>query len=90
MAAMEGLVMGVPVIAPRFGPFPYLITHEQNGLLFEPDSVSDLRSCIGRVLQDNTLYDQLKRGAKESGARILNPPRTFSQAVEQAFKAWAD
>ena len=43
MATMEGLVMGVPVIAPNFGPFPFLVKHGENGLLFEPDSSHDIQ-----------------------------------------------
>ena len=39
LAAMEGLVVGIPIVAPDFGPFPYLISHEQNGLLFKTDSI---------------------------------------------------
>jgi len=85
MAAMEGLVMGIPVVAPDFGPFPYLVSHEENGLLFSTDSVEDLKRNIGRLLSDEKLYEQLKRGAQESGRRIAQPPQSFGEAVEQAF-----
>jgi len=85
MAAMEGLMMGIPIIAPNFGPFPYLISHEQNGLLFKTDSIEDLSSNIGRLLSDEKLYEKLTCGAQQSGRRIAEPPRSFGEAVEQAF-----
>jgi glycosyltransferase involved in cell wall biosynthesis len=87
MAAMEGLALSVPVIAPNFGPFPYLIEHGQNGLLFQPDSVSDLRRKILSVIDDENLHRKLSRGAKESGERLLDPPLRFAEAARLAFEA---
>ena len=49
MATMEGLVMGIPVIAPDFGPFPYLVKHNVNGLLYKPDSVNDLQNKLFKI-----------------------------------------
>lgn len=87
MAAMEGLVMGIPVIAPDFGPFPYLIEHEVNGLLFKADSVSDLRKNINRVFDDVMFYQKLKVGSAKSGEKLMSPPRSFAQAVDMGFLA---
>jgi len=86
MAAMESLVLGVPVIAPRFGPFPYLVTDGVNGLLYEPDSVDDLRDKISRVLANKEFLRELRLGAKNTGERLLAPPMTFGQAVKLAFE----
>jgi glycosyltransferase involved in cell wall biosynthesis len=86
MATMEGLVMGVPVIAPDWGPFPYLVRHEQNGLLYAADSVDGLRSAIRRILDDGVLYAQLRNGADASGMQLRNPPVGFFQAVSAAFR----
>ena len=86
MAAMEGLVMGLPVVAPNFGAFPYLIDDEVNGLLFEPDYVQGLRDCILKIIRDKKLYQSLRNGAKMSGSNLLDPPLRFSNAVDQAFQ----
>ena len=85
MAAMEGIAMGVPTIAPDSGPFPYLVKHGVNGLLFKPDCVADLRAQINKALDDNRLYIHLAQGAKESGKKLLNPPVIYLQSLEQAF-----
>ncbi len=85
MATMEGLIMGKPVIAPDFGPFPYLVTHERNGLLYKADSVEDLSRHISRVLDDQDLYERLCFGAVETGAKLREPPVSFLEAVESAF-----
>lgn len=90
MAAMEGLVMGVPVIGPDSGPFPYLIEDGVNGLLFRTDSVEDLRHTIMRVLDDRELYERLRRGTQHAGKNLIRPQRTFGQAVQEAFRMAAD
>jgi len=90
MATMEGLAMKVPVIAPDFGPFPYLVQHGVNGLLFRPDSIDDLQSKINSVLDDAGLYTRLRNGAYETGKKLLDPPVTFYKAVQWAFRGRAE
>lgn len=85
-AAIEGMILGKPVIAPRFGPFPYVFKHGHNGLLFEPDSVPDLAAKIHMLLDDHSLYLTLVKGAEEEGKRLLDSPKTFQQALKLIFK----
>jgi glycosyltransferase involved in cell wall biosynthesis len=86
MVAMEALVMGVPVVAPDFGPFPYLISHNNNGMLYHSDSVEDLAKCISRIASDEPLYNLLCQGASETKNSLAVPIRTFNQALNLAFK----
>ena len=85
MATIEGLVMGVPVIAPDFGPFRYLVIDGVNGLLFEPDSIDSLRNNIVKLLDSDQIYLKLVKGAKQSSLKLTNPEVTFPQALESAF-----
>lgn len=85
MAAMEGQVMGLPVIAPDFGPFTYIVSHGMNGLLFETGSVKSLKQCISDLLADTQLYAQLLVGAEDAGRALVVPPLTFGAAVQKAF-----
>lgn len=89
MAAMEGLALGVPVIAPDFGPFPYLIKNNVNGLLYEPDSVEDLGRKLHDLLVDQTLYQRLLAGVHHSQKHLLEPETSFSTAVSRAFSVAA-
>lgn len=63
MAALEGLAMGVPVVAPNSGPFPFMIKDGENGLLYESDSVGDLARKIEALLDSPELRRQLAKGA---------------------------
>lgn len=85
MVVLESLVLGVPVVAPNFGPFPYAIRHETNGLLFEPGNRDALRECLVQVIQQNGLLDRLRRGALESGRALVVAPRSFASAVDSTF-----
>lgn len=85
MAAMEGLVMGRPVIAPDFGPFPYLVKHKMNGLLYTPDSPEDLGRKISQILEDETLYERLCKGAERSGRELKQASTSFSDALRRAL-----
>lgn len=85
MAAMEALVLGVPVIASSFGPFLYLVKDKHNGLLFEPGNVSDLKEKLELLFNHPSLRSRLRIGAKHSGDKLRRPPLTFSEAVNKAF-----
>jgi glycosyltransferase involved in cell wall biosynthesis len=84
-AATEAIVLGKPVIAPNSDPFPYLIEHGKNGLLYEPQSVSDLRCKMATLLDDSALYERLAAGAAETGKNLLQSSMTFAQALEKAY-----
>ena len=86
MATMESLVMGVPVIAPDFGPFPYLVKHGENGLLYKPDSVTDLQKNLFMLLDDNKLYENLCAGARSSSKILRTQGPNYSDALRIALK----
>lgn len=86
MATIEGLVLKRPVIAPDFGPFPYVVEHEVNGLLFKPDSVLDLTAVIDRIMSDIDLYKKLLQGAEHSSRELLMPSKNYIAALQEAFK----
>ena len=86
MSAMEGLVMGVPVIAPDFGPFPYLVHHEVNGLLYETNSVEALKRRIQQIVEDDRLYEELRAGAQLTAKQLIRPSLTFGEAIDCAFR----
>lgn len=85
MVVMEGLVLGVPVIAPNFGPFPYLIKDNVNGFLFKPDDVGDLEFCLRKVVIDEKVRESLKLTARATGRELVDPENRFGRTVMRAF-----
>lgn len=87
MAALEALALGVPVVAPDYGPFPYLVSHDANGLLFQAGRVDALRQALERMFRQPGELARLTEGAAAMAPHFRSPPRTFAQAVESAFAA---
>jgi glycosyltransferase involved in cell wall biosynthesis len=84
MAALEGLALGVPVVAPNAGSFPFMIRDGYNGLLFESDSVEDMRAKIRRLLSEPCLHEKLVNGALEFEAERSNSTVGFGDALRLA------
>lgn len=91
MVALEGLAMGVPVVAPDAGPFPYMIKPGVNGLLYKDGSVNSLREKITQVIDDPVYRGALAKGAIEmSATRKAQNIKTFDEALSFAFTQWGD
>lgn len=71
LAAMEGMAVGVPVVAAALGGIPEIIRHEDTGLLFPPEDAAALAAGIRRVLDDDALAARLKtQGLAEAQAQF--------------------
>lgn len=86
MTALESLALGTPVIAPNFGPFPYAVNHGVNGLLYEPDQVNSLASCMMQLANDADIAQRLKLGAIDVQSRPTQFT-SFTEALASATKA---
>jgi glycosyltransferase involved in cell wall biosynthesis len=49
MSILEAMSMGLPVIGAAAKGLPELIEHQHNGMLFEPDNVTELAQCMFRM-----------------------------------------
>lgn len=85
MSAMESLALGKPVIAPDFGPFPFLIKDNYNGLLFETNSIESLKNKIHLLLEDKKLYSTLSINAKDFASREYDQQISFYEVIQDVF-----
>jgi glycosyltransferase involved in cell wall biosynthesis len=86
MSALESLLVGTPVIAPEIGAFPYMVKHQENGLLYRPDSVPALAQAMTSIANDTDFLAQLRSGARRSGKALMQPERTFLQCLIEATR----
>jgi glycosyltransferase involved in cell wall biosynthesis len=86
MVVLESLVLGVPVVAPDFGPFPYAVQHLVNGLLFEAGRREALRDNLALALQPETI-GRLRQGAATTARELLASQQSFANAVDSTFAA---
>ena len=87
MVVLESLVLEVPVIVPNFGPFPYAVNDDVNGLLFDPGSELSLFNKLKCVLMDQLKLESLRCGAAVTSRQLLQNQTSFGDAVHFAFKS---
>ncbi|WPB56551.1 glycosyltransferase family 4 protein [Xylophilus sp. GOD-11R] len=85
-SVIESFYAGKPVIAPDFGPFPYIVKDGSNGLLFAHDSVASLTAALHKYFADENLRTRVHAGAAASGQEHMNPSLTFTQALGKVFQ----
>lgn len=78
---LEAHAAGLPVVAARLGAMPELVHHEQDGLLFQPDSVEQLTVELQRLLDDPTLVERL--------ASSVPKPRSVADAIDDTTNLYA-
>ncbi len=63
---LEAMACGCPVIVPRAGGIPSLLSHGTGGFLYTPGNVSDAVQCTRAVLGDPVERDRLGREARQT------------------------
>lgn len=53
VSVIEAMALGLPVISTHVGGIPYLLTHDETGVLVPPNSVANFVTAIERVLQNS-------------------------------------
>jgi glycosyltransferase involved in cell wall biosynthesis len=70
---IEGMAMGLPVIASNVGGIPSLIKDAETGLLIEPGDPQQLADCINYLLEDNTRCRSMGRAARKVALQRNHP-----------------
>ncbi|MEI6162951.1 MAG: glycosyltransferase family 4 protein [Planctomycetota bacterium] len=73
ISAIEALVAGVPVVAPKHGAFPELLDHGQAGLLHTPHDEKDLANTIFTLVADAQLSQLLGAHGHALASRRNSP-----------------
>jgi glycosyltransferase involved in cell wall biosynthesis len=79
---LEALANGVPVVQPRHGSFPELVTKTGGGLLVQPDDPEDLARGLRRMLEDRAHREELGRKGKEAVHQEFNAAVMARQTVD--------
>ena len=78
----ESLMSGVPTIGARRGGIPEMVTHEDNGLLFDPDSAGSLEQALHRMATTPQLLAHCRRRAVPSSSLFTDMDRVASEYEE--------
>ena len=87
LALSEGMSLGIPAIASRFGGNPYMIRDGENGYLFPMGRSDLLAERIRQIATDRALYRHVSEGAAKRFFEELNAERMTRQ-IEAAYDHW--
>ncbi len=82
---LEAMAMGKPVVASAVGGIPDLVHHGQNGLLVTPGNISEVKSCLLRLLLDPRLAKKMG----DEGRKRINEEfsaRRMAQSIEMVYR----
>jgi glycosyltransferase involved in cell wall biosynthesis len=84
---LECFASGLPVIATRAGGIPYLVTHEDTGLLVDVNDHEAMAACALRLLEDPDLVERSTRRARRELVQYRWPAirRQWLDTYEQLF-----
>jgi glycosyltransferase involved in cell wall biosynthesis len=81
LVVLEAFAAGTPVLGSRLGGIAELVTDGVNGILVEVDSLEGWKEAIGRLLEDRTQIETLRRG--------IRPPRSIEEVADEMIEVYA-
>jgi glycosyltransferase involved in cell wall biosynthesis len=64
VSILEAMRAGLPVIASKVGGIPELVAHGDTGLLVEPQSILEMTSALGRLIDSKSLRASMGRAGR--------------------------
>lgn len=78
IATVEAMLASLPVVVTDCGALPELITHEDTGLVVDPEDSQALAAALVRVLTDRTSAGQWGRAARQRALAQFSPAQFAS------------
>lgn len=79
--ALEAMAHGKPVVASNIGSMREVVSHEENGFLFEPADVDGCRGIVERLFTDDALTKTLGAQARHRVAEYYSPERHYQNLM---------
>ena len=88
LALLEGMSLGVPVVATKAGGNPYVVSHKENGLLVPYGSGEALAKAVLTIKNDPALYQKMCTAAMDSYNKYFRADIMTRQVEELYRKIW--
>lgn len=85
MILLEAMQAGTPVVAFAVGGIPDVLQHRHNGLLAKPLDSRDLERCIGQLLDDPILAEELAGAARVTQRKHFHLP-TLARRWDELYR----
>jgi glycosyltransferase involved in cell wall biosynthesis len=81
---LEAMSCGLPVVSTKVMGIPEIVTHNENGILVEPNNVKVLAEALLRVLGDSVLRKRFSRNNREKMTNHFDW-RNYIEKLEQIY-----
>ncbi len=84
---LEGMALGLPIVATRVDGIPELVDHQETGLLVEPNDVPSFQAALATLLADADLCRSLGLAGRRRIIEHFSEERMFQQ-IEDCLVNW--
>lgn len=70
VSLIEAMALGFPILSTNVGGIPYLLRHQEMGILVPPDDESTMLSAIKELLINQDLAEKLSRNARRQAEKF--------------------
>jgi glycosyltransferase involved in cell wall biosynthesis len=81
---LEANAAGIPVVQPATGAFPEIIKKTEGGIVYSPDTVSELADALLKLFKDEELRAQLGKSGKDKVINELSLDK-MSEGLEKVY-----
>ena len=85
LALLEGMSLGIPAVVSRYGGNPGVITHGENGYLFESKNSKALADFLKKMMEDTEAYGYMQKRAKEIFQEKFTA-ETYARQIEAVYR----
>jgi glycosyltransferase involved in cell wall biosynthesis len=82
MAVLEGMAIGVPVVAARSGGTPDLIEDGHTALMFDPTDAEGVQRAVSRIWNDQSFASAVAASGKKRGLEKHYPVRIAEKHID--------
>lgn len=86
LVGLEAMASGLPIVASRIEGIESIVSDAYNGFLFHAGSIEELRSCLIRLFEDETLVKMMGRRSR----RIAKDHFSWTSIAKKTFQLYKD
>ena len=85
LALLEGMSLGIPAVVSNYGGNPGVITHGENGYLFESQNSTDFVKYLKKIMDEKEVYQYMQNKSKEIFLKKFTA-KTYARNIEKVYQ----